>query len=423
MQQKVTLSQRESRVAFALNALNGGMFGLAETLMDTNLILVWFLSHLTTSNFLLGLLGPIGAGGWFLPQLFLSGWIQGRARKIGIYRASTLLRGVTWAGLALTMGLVRDPTLALAFFFPMYIVMRLAAGMSGIPFMEVTVKTIPTQWRGRLFAARLLIGGMLGLVGSRIVRGVLESEIPYPANYAWLAGGALVAAAVGMLSFSLTAEPEGPTRPVTPVLEQVRRGLAALREDADYRHLLLGRALLFWGMAAAPFYTLLAKRVLGAPERAIGDYLLVFTLTRLLVNYPWGWLADTRGLRWVIRGASLGFAVLAALGGLLAGAAHWGWLADVTFPLYWLAYPFFVLGGIFQPAESVAGMNLVMGVAPEDDRALYLGFASTFLGVAVLLGGFSGALVDAFGLTLLFGMSMVASLAAYSFFGRVRRIS
>ncbi len=44
----------------------------------------------------------------------------------------------------------------------------------------------------------------------------------------------------------------------------VPRGMQILRHNADYRNLLAGRALWFWGLIAVPFYTLLAKRVLEA---------------------------------------------------------------------------------------------------------------------------------------------------------------
>ncbi len=416
---ELQVSPQESRRAFALNVANGALFGFAETLMDSNMVLVWFLSSLTNSNLLLGLLSPIATGGWFLPQLFLAGWVQQKPCKIVVYRLASLVRLLMWGVLVATMWFFRDPVVLLVVFYLAYVPMRVSAGMGGIPFLDVTAKTVPLHWRGRLFGMRMLFGGLLGLFGSRIVRHVLASDLAYPRNYALLVFSAMIAGGLGMLAFSLVREPPGTTRPPTPLGDQLRRGWAAFRENENFRNLLVGRGLLLLGMVVIPFYTVLAQRDLAAPERAVGDYLLVLTITRLAVNYPWGWLADTRGLRWVARFAALGWGLTAAAGLVLLVLAGRAAEGAVAFPAYLLAYPLFVLVGIFTPADSIAGQNLILRVAPEDDRPLYLGFANTFFGVLVLLSGLGGALVDWLGLGAIFGFAVAVNLAAFVLLGRI----
>ena len=415
----VMVSRQESRRSFALNVTNGALFNFSNTLIDPNVVLIWFLSPLTDANILLGLLGPISTGGWFLPQLFLSSWVQQKPRKIVVYRIAMGIRLTTWAILALTMWFVRDPLGLLLVFYPAYTVMSVSGGLGGIPFLEIVAKTIPVRWRGRLFGLRLLTGGMLGLLGSRLVSWGLEAR-PYPQNYALLVLWAMIAGAAAMVAVAVMPEPPGQTRPATSLREQARRGWQILRENADYRNFVAARSLLLLSMSALPFYSVMVRRELGAPEHAVGDFLLVLTSMQLLVNYPWGWLVDTKGRRWVSQASCVGWLVAGGLGLLLLGVARGGQWRIGALPTYALAYPLFVLVGAVRPAEGIAGHNLLLEISPAEDRALYVGFANTFFGVVILLSGLSGGLVDLFGLEAVFVLAMAANALAFFIYGRIR---
>ncbi len=413
----------ESRRSFILNAINGSLFNFAETLMDPNLVLVWLVSALTSSNLLIAAIGTIGAGSWFLPQLFLSGWVQSKPRTIVIYRWAASIRIATWLVLVASLWWIEDRGLLLIAFFIFYTVMKLMAGTAGLPFMEVTAKTIPPWWRGRLFATRQLLGGMLGLVAGWLVKWLLGQDgLPFPRNYAAIILIAAVAGSLALLIFSLIHEPPTPNpRPAAPVREQIRRGWAALKEDLDFRYFTLGRMSLFFGMIAIPFFTIVARKVLQAPPEAAGDYILIATLTALIFNYPFGILVDRRGKRWGMLVAAVGWGLTSLFALLLVITATRGWLTTLPFPAYRLAYPLFFLRGFFTPFDRLAGYNLLLELAPERDRILYLGFANTLFGLVLLLSTVGGKLVDRFGLGGIFVLSLAMNGMAAYFFYRVRK--
>ncbi|MBN1921226.1 MAG: MFS transporter [Anaerolineae bacterium] len=410
-----SISPRDRRRAFALNVINGAFYTLAETLMDANLVLVLFVSQLTSSNLLLGAMSALNSAGWFLPQFFVSGKVQSRPRKIEVYWAVSGIRLVAWLALAAVLWFVKQPAVLLVAFFIAFAIMKVMTGLGGIPFLEVTAKTVLSEHRGRLFAWRFFTGGLLGLGGSRIVRWALMQPLPYPGNYSTLIFIAALIAAVSFVAFSLIREPAAAARSPASLAVQLRRAHEILRTNADYRRYLLGRAFLFLGAIAFPFYTLVAQQVLGAPPKAVGDYLLLTTLTTLLVNLPWGALVDQRGKRWGLQLAALGWAVTACFAILLVLIARTGYLTRLPFPAYYLAYPIFVLRGIFNPLESVCGSSLLLAIAPEHDRTLYLGYANTLLGVVLLLSGLGGGLVDLFGLPALFAVTAGLNILAAVF--------
>ncbi|MEA3310238.1 MAG: MFS transporter [Chloroflexota bacterium] len=412
-------SFKHDRRAFWLNVTNGMFFTFSSTLMDPTLVLVLFVSQLTASNFLIGAVSTIGSAGWFLPQLFISGWIQSQPRQLPIYKNVARIRVLSWLLLVAAIWLVQDTTLLLIAFYVTYVIMNLMAGLAGIPFMEVMAKTISPERRGRLFGLRMFLGGLFGLLGSRVVKWALQSSIPYPRNYALLIFIALLIGLFGLVIFSLTHEPEGPTRKAASLTEQFQRGGQALRANHNYRYLLVGRSFLFLGFIAIPFYTVLARQVLGAPDEVVGDYLALTTLTALLGNYPWGWLLDRKGMRWGLRIASLSWVLTTFLGLAIWWAAQSGWLAELPFPAYFIAYPLFFLRGLFAPVGHVAGLNLLLEIAPTDDRSLYLGFSNTLLGGVLLFSTLGGALMDLLGIQVLFLLTIVVNLVACYFFGRI----
>jgi len=90
------LEQKIYRRNFVLHVINGALSGLGDALMDSRLIITAFLSQLTTSNVLIGLIAPLRDTGWFLPQLFITGLVERAPVKLDVYRATTVARAITW---------------------------------------------------------------------------------------------------------------------------------------------------------------------------------------------------------------------------------------------------------------------------------------------------------------------------------------
>ncbi len=420
MAQTEQLTPRESREAFALNVANGGISTFSDALMDANLVLLWFASQLTQSNILLGLIAPINTGGWYLPQIFISGWLQKFPRQIIIYRWLTIVRVATWLSLAAALWWIREPTALLVAFYLIYFAGRVTSGLAGIPFLEVTVKTIAPHQRGRMFALRQLSAGLLALAGVQIIGPILSGGLSFPRNYALLIFISAIVGGLALVIFSLTKEPPGPTRAVNSLSNQLRRGWNYLKNDATYRNMVLGRSFLFLGMIVIPFYSLQAQRTLQAPAQAATDYLTIVTFFRLIANYPWGWIADRRGHRWILCGAALGWGLLAILALGLDLLSSRLFAPGFPFPAYMAAYPIFALVGLLSPMEAISGQTLLMEIIPADDRTLAIGFANTVFGVTLILSGLCGGLVDLFGMSALFIAAILINALAFMFFKKVK---
>lgn len=399
----------DTRRNFRLGVLNGLCFTLAETLIDPTLVLVAFVSTLTQSPLLIGLVTPLRDGAWYLPQVWVSGFLQNRAHKLPWYRLTGAARMVAWLLMVWAMLFITDPGWLLLAFFVFFGSYALFSGFGGLSFMEVVSKTVPPQRRAEFFAWRLILGGGASIAASLLVRWLVDKNgpLPFPYNFAVLAGLGCVLAYVGVLLFAEMREPaESQVRPVMGLGEQLRRAREVLRTDARYRRFIWLRVWLMMAGAAIPFFAVYTQTQLSAPLEMVGVYLAVYNITHFLANVGLGRFAYRLGNQRVMLLAALAGMALTTL---MAGLVALTFAGEVTGTLAaWWLVPVFALSGIRESGIGVSAQAMLMDIAPTDERSLYLGFTNSLLGVVLLSTGLSGVVVAALGFPALLFISLVA---------------
>jgi len=402
-----TTAQRHLRRNFSFGVLNGVFFSLFSALLDPSLVLSWFVSQLTTSNFLIGLITPIQQGGWFLPQLVISSYLQRRQRKLPFYARIAGVRVVIWGLMTLAVFFVEDATVLLVAFFALLTSYSLAAGLSGLCFVDIVAKAIPAARRGAFFGWRLFLGGLLAFGGSLLVGYILDEGrgLVFPDNYAILFLLSFFTLCAGLGSFALVMEPLEPVNEEkVPLARQFRRALNLPHRDSNYRRFLTMRLLLMAAEVATPFYIVYAKRALSVPVSMVGVYLMATTLASFACNLLWGRISDRRGNKLLLAlSNSLGlFIPLVALS-IVPLANLWPGLMELTPGLFALV---FVLSGASKSGVMIGSMNFLLEIVPADSRPLYVGFTNTIMGIALLVTSVGGLIVDITGFTVLFSLAL-----------------
>jgi len=410
-------ARRHLRRNFILGVVNGAAFSAADVFQDINLVLSVFINRLTGSNFLVGLLLPIRMGGWFLPQLMLSGIVQASPAKLRFYRLAALFRGTAAIGLGIAPFVVRDSRVLLALVFCFVTAFSMGGGLSGIAFMDIVGKTIPSRMRGRYFALRMFLGGILALASSFLVRYMLQEPpgFPFPTNYGVLLSVSAAGIVISLSSFSLVKEPtDGGAQPRVSLLNQLRRASGLPRRNHNYRYFLLTRVALMLAEVASPFYMIYASKVLGLPESLAGVFLILSTIANIVSTYTWGTLSDRAGNKAVMQLVSAMACLppaLALVAGLLAGrfSTHAHLVATVFFGLI------FAILGAMRTGTFIGGMNYLLDVAPPADRPIYIGLSNTVIGIASLVSASGGAITELVGYNALFlialGFYLLANVA------------
>jgi MFS family permease len=383
---------------FNLGVLNGVFFGIGETLIDPTLVMAAFISHLTHSDLWVGLVSPILDYTWFLPQFWVAGYSQTQAYKLPLYKLTAYIRGVSWIILTASIFFFHEPTLLLAVFMIVLTIAALGAGLGGLSFLEVVSKTVPPYQRGLFFAWRLTLAGIVGIGASAVVQWLLADSSPlqFPNNYGMLFLLATLLFGLGWWAFFLVREPpDAEVLPPSPTSQQLKRAFQFLRTDANYRNFLVLRSALLIAGTAVPFYALYVEQ-LGGSLTLIGLYLAIFKGANLLADVFLGRVAARWGYHRLMAVASgagilMTFMVM-ALVVLAATTRVAGWVAA------WWLVPVFIINGLRQAGIDVAGQSLLLEIAPQTDRSLYLGFTNTVLGVVLFIASFSGVVVEVFGL-------------------------
>jgi predicted MFS family arabinose efflux permease len=406
--------QDEAKRNFRLGVTNGVLFGTLDVLLDPTLVIATFIGTLTSSPLLIGLVIPISQGLWALPQLWVSGYMQSLPHKISIYRRLSVLRVLSYAVIAAVISLVQQPHTLLIAFFAVYIASSLIVGLSGLSFMEVVAKTVPSQMLGEFFALRLGLGGIGGVGASLLVGWVLSSASPFsfPQNYGFLAILYFAGAAIALAIFSMIREPRSLSlQQRASFTHQIKRSLEVMRKNSLFRNFLVMQSTLTLAGMATPFFAIFAQEELNVSKEAIGIFLAVSTGVSLLSNYFLGRSSRKRGYQHIMR--------IAIYSGLFMSL--WVLLISVTgrvIPsftnLIWLMFiPAYASWGIYKTGSSIGGNSLLLEIAPEHDRSLYIGFSNTFLGFVLLGSGIAGVIIKLLGFQGLVIFTIIMNLAAW----------
>ena len=399
---------------FRLGVFNGAFFRLADTFIDSQMVLTWFLAHLDVSNVLIGLISPLRMGSSFVLQLFVSGYLERKPYKLPFYGLVSAFRCtilLLWAFVIVWVP-VDSPWIVVAFFICLTL-FSLGSGLVSIPFMDVTGKIVPATRRGAFFSQRLFWGGVLGIGASWLVGYVLGEPdgLQFPVNVAWLIGLASFFWLLTAICWMLIKEPPGQViRTENSWRAQFRRGILLLRNDPNYRMYVLVRLALSLSAWATPFYIVYAKTVLNIPPQRVGLYLAARTASSILSNLFWGRISDHAGNRKLLR-VSIGVGLMIPIMALLMGALRY----NLPGELNWLSYAYtvvFIAVGAYNAAIGIGMINFMLDLAPPEKRPLYLAFNSTLFGFIGFASFFGGVIVESMGFTILISFSAACFLCA-----------
>ncbi|MHB0875518.1 MAG: MFS transporter [Anaerolineae bacterium] len=407
-------ARRHYRRNFALGVANGAIYAVAEALQDPTLVLSVFISRLTGSVILVGLLMPLCIGGWYLPQLLFSGRVQASPTKMRYYHSSGVARVLANTGLVVVALWVRQPGLLAALVFLLIAANALSGGLSGLAFTNTVGKVIPSRRRGRFFGLRAFFGGMLVFVGSLLARHLLTEPpgLAFPTNYAVIFGIAAAAVLLSFLCFATVREHADEVLPPrVGVREQLRRAAELPRRSPAFRNFLVTRCCLMFVEVAAPFYIIYAHGRFGVPVAMTGTYLVVSAVANIISTYAWSRVSDNSGNRATLRLACVVGGLVPCLAllvlpltGLAPGAG-----TPVAVVVFGLLFAFL---GASRTGVFIGGTNYLLDVAPADDRPIYIGLSNTLVGVASLATAVGGVVVATAGYEPLFLVALALYLAA-----------
>lgn len=391
---------RHLRHNLIVNILDGAFFGLALGFASFVTVIPLFVSTMTDSAVLIGLIPAIHSVGWQLPQLLTADRVARLSRYRPMVVVMTLNERVPFLGLAAVAWLlaVIGPTWGLVLTFLLLTWQGLGGGFTATAWQSLIGKVIPATRRGTFFGVQAAAANLLAS-GSAVVAGFWLERLDSPLDFTLCFLAAAAAMGLSWLCLAWTRElAVAPAGPATDRRTFWRSLPGILQRDANFRWFLVARLLSQVAMIALAFYTVYAVRYHSMSQGMAGIMTSVLLATQVLVNPLLGWLGD----HWSHRAALAIGSLAAAISPLLALIAP---------DRLWF-YPVFILAGVAAVAFWTISMAMVLEFGTPGERPAYIGLANTLIAPVTFIAPLAGGwLADTAGYPTVFILSAVAGVA------------
>ncbi len=396
--------EKDFRWNFSVNVLDGAFFWFGASFAASTTILPLYVSHLTDSRVLIGLISAITGAGWYLPQLLTANYVARLpVKKHMVIRVGLFTERLPFLVMAASALLFAAPSprAALALFFCTLAWHTIGAGIVAIAWQDMIAKIIPVHYRGRLLGLANSAGSAAGVAGAALAAGIL-ARYAFPVNFGICFSLTFLFIMASWFALALTREPPSPPQPTNVSLGSYLRGLPdVLRQDRHFAVYLLSRVLAIFAKMGIGFVTVYAVQRWRLADAQAGFYTTMLLAGETIANLVGGMAADRLGHKSVLE-VSLALLAMCMLLAVLAPSPVW-------------MYPVFVgIGGVIA-LDILCGISLPMEFARPEQRPTYMGLANTipglFAAVSPMIGGWLAAQTN---YTTLFLVSAVLSVGAWA---------
>ncbi len=392
------------------NALHGFSLGIATTVAEPNTILPLIIHHFSSNLIIVGIFTSLLRGGAIIVQLIAAFYAQGYKEVMPYLRIVFFFRFLSWFLIGAAIFFVGDSNKTLTlwligiglFFF------SFSAGFGGIYFKEIIAKVFDKKERGRTMSNKQLFASIGSLLSGGVAGWVLEN-FQAPDSYAYLFMISALLMAVGLVAFASIEEPikENITQREESFVKFIKNAIHTFKTDERLRLQILITLLAFAFLLAMPFIILKAKDSFELTGWLVGGFVTIQMIGSILGNlFLWKRLTDN-----YVRMMQLALTIMITLFILAFFAST---------PLHYVIV--FLLFGIARDGLRNADMNLILEIAPEEKRPVYVAIQSTLTSIGYFFAIPGGFLLEMFGYDVLYLFTIMILLVGLFFTKRLMKI-
>jgi len=385
------------------NILHGFFLSLGTTVAEPSTILPLMVQHFGGSPMLIGFFSALQRGGAVLMQLYAAYRAQHYPRMLPYLQRVFAVRFLSWFGIGVAILLLgeRHPTATLWAIGIGLFLFSFSAGFGAIYFREIVAKIFTHRFRGKTMAWRQFFAGLGALLSGAVAAWVLERFAP-PESYAYLFMLSALLMGLGLAAFATVEEPPKSRfeKKIEKFSDFLRHALTLLRSDRQLQIQIAAFFLAYGYLMAMPFVILEAKESIHLGGKEVGLLITVQMVGAMLSNALWGYLGS-RGRYRLIALLSIIFKLLAVI---LAFPAN-------SLPAYALI---FFLFGAAGDGSRIASSNLILILAPEAKRPLYVAVQMNIVSLGMFFPVLGGALLHLAGYPFLYGLTALILLTAFA---------
>lgn len=385
-----------------VNLADGSFYGLGVGISSFNTVLPLFISTLTNSAILIGLIPAIHNVGWQLPQLFTAHRLSRLDRFKPFVALMTIQERVPFLGLALIAFLAPHlgPTNTLVLTYLTLIWQGLGAGITANGWQNMVNRIIPPEMLGTFFGLQSAGSNLLASAGAILagyILGIADSSNNF--GICFLITSVCMLISYGFLQ--LTREPSKPvTTPEDSKADFWRKVGEIMKKDVPFRWFVIARNAFQFGMMAQAFFIIYAIKAHGLSLEASGFMTGLLFITQVAANPLLGWISDKWNSSIVLKGGTIAIGAASLLAWWAPSA---GWFYLVT-----------ILSGIASTAFWTIGIAMSLEFGTEEEKPTYVGLANTMIAPSTIFAPLiAGWIADFSSYTVTFITAVMFSLLAF----------
>jgi len=340
------------------NVIHAFFLALAITIAEPSTILPLMVHHFSDSMVIVGVFASLLRGGAIMIQLYAAFHAQAYQRVLPYLGKVFFFRWISWFAIGLSIFLIGDSNKPLTLFFIGLglFFFSFTAGFGAIYFKELQAKLFSKTYRGKTMANRQIAGSIASIISGGVA-GYVLNHYDAPLNYAYLF---MVSSLFMVIGFATFVTIEEPAKENISVKEKhfktfIRNATQLLKEDRRLQQQILAVFLSFSYFLSMPFVILHANSSFALTGWMLGGFITVQMLGSIIgSSFLWRKIHDYEKM--------LSYSFL-----FMIAAFMFALLADGIY-MYALI---FLLFGVALDGFSIAGMNLVIEIAPEEKRPVY----------------------------------------------------
>lgn len=387
-----------STLNHVFNILDGTFFSLGMVFITFTTILPVFIKKLGGSSLVISLIPFILTLGISLPQLFIASYVERFERKKPIVIIFGLGQRLPWLIACISCFVFgKDhPEAMIAITLGMVLIYSVSTGFSVPPWFDMISKITPVNLRGRIMSLRAVLPQLLGIGGALAAASIID-RVAFPNNYGLLFGLTFIMLVISLACFCMIVEPSGKVRAEHKSLSVFFKDIpSVLKEDRDFSHFIISRALSDLATSATAFYSIYALSHFNLSEGYAGIFTTISAAAYVVGILILGFVGDKNGHKVNI--------LIGLSANILAGVIAI-FINNINVYL-----AIFVFTAIAQGAKDISINNITVEFCSPEKIPTYIALSGVMVVPVSLIVLGMGSMADLFGYKSLFILALAASI-------------